>query len=344
MNEPARALFIQLRRIGDVLMCTPAVRAFKKRFPECKLDFLTEIPDVLKGNPYLNSIIEADISRKMSLPYQIRLIQSIRGNKYDLVVDFLANPRSAYYSFFSGAETRLSYGYRHRRWAYNIVPAKSSEPIYAANDRLRLLDVIDVQSDGPALDFFVSEKDREGARRLIDNRDGRMLITLSPVARRKIKRWPLKNYAALAGMLGDELGAAVVILAGPGEKEFAQMVAGGVRNAVQVPRVTSLGALGAIFRMATLHIGNDNGPKHIAVACGVPTVTIFGSNSHIGWTYPDYVRHRWVIPSESCEDCRHGRHKPDPKCITRIPARDVFDRAKLMIEALNLGPHVYPNT
>jgi ADP-heptose:LPS heptosyltransferase len=224
------------------------------------------------------------------------------------------------------------------------VPAKSREPIYAAIDRLRLLEAIDVKPDGPALDFFVSEKDREETRRLIENRDGRMLVTLSPVARRKIKRWPLKNYAALANMLVGELGAAVVILAGPGEDEFAQTVARGMRNAVQVPRVTSLGALGAIFQMAALHIGNDNGPKHIAVACGAPTVTIFGSLSHVGWTYPDYVRHRWVIASESCEDCRQGRHKLGPKCIMRIPARDVFDRARQMIEALNLGPLVYPKT
>jgi ADP-heptose:LPS heptosyltransferase len=325
-------------------MCTPAIRAFKKRFPECKLDFLTETPDVLKGNPYLNSTIEADISKKMSFQYQLRLISKIRGNKYDLVVDFLANPRSAYYSFFSGAETRLSYGFGHRRWAYNMVPSKSSQPIYAANDRLRLLEALDVKPDGPALDFFLSEKDREEACRLIENRDGRMLVTLSPVARRKIKRWPLVNYSALADMLVGELGAAVAILAGPGEDEIAQTVARGMRNEVQVPRVTSLGALGAILQMAALHIGNDNGPKHIAVACGAPTLTIFGSQSHMGWTYPDYARQRWVIPTESCEDCRQGRHKTGPKCILSIPAREVFDRARQMIEALNLGPHVYPRT
>jgi len=51
MNPPERALFIQLRRIGDILMCTPAVRAFKKKYPNCTLDFLTEHPDVLQGNP-----------------------------------------------------------------------------------------------------------------------------------------------------------------------------------------------------------------------------------------------------------------------------------------------------
>jgi ADP-heptose:LPS heptosyltransferase len=50
VDYPGRLLVIQLRRIGDVLMCTPAVRALKQRFPESYLAFLVErgFSDVLK--------------------------------------------------------------------------------------------------------------------------------------------------------------------------------------------------------------------------------------------------------------------------------------------------------
>ncbi len=37
-------LLIQLRRIGDVMMTTPAVRALRKAFPEASISFLTESP------------------------------------------------------------------------------------------------------------------------------------------------------------------------------------------------------------------------------------------------------------------------------------------------------------
>ncbi|GIS36678.1 MAG: hypothetical protein Ct9H90mP8_0980 [Pseudomonadota bacterium] len=46
-------LLIQLRRIGDVMMTTPAVRALRKAFPEASISFLTESPSdqVYKNNP-----------------------------------------------------------------------------------------------------------------------------------------------------------------------------------------------------------------------------------------------------------------------------------------------------
>ena len=111
---PEKALMVQLRRIGDVLMCTPAIRAFNKQYPDCELDFLTELPDVLSGNPHLNDIIRVDRSRQYDPFYQYSLIRKIKKNNYDLVIDFFANPRSAYYSFLSRAKTRLSCGYGHR--------------------------------------------------------------------------------------------------------------------------------------------------------------------------------------------------------------------------------------
>jgi ADP-heptose:LPS heptosyltransferase len=110
MNPPQKALFIQLRRIGDILMCTPGIRAFKKKFPDCRLDFLTELPDVLQGNPVIDEVINVDRSKQYNPLYQYRLIRKIAKKKYDLVVDFFANPRSAYYSFLTGAEKRLSFG------------------------------------------------------------------------------------------------------------------------------------------------------------------------------------------------------------------------------------------
>ena len=52
-------LLIQLRRIGDVMMTTPAVRALRKAFPEASISFLTESPSdqVYKNNPHLDQLL-----------------------------------------------------------------------------------------------------------------------------------------------------------------------------------------------------------------------------------------------------------------------------------------------
>ena len=282
MNSPEKALFIQLRRIGDILMCTPSIRAFKMRFPNCSLDFLTEHADVLRGNPRIDSIIHVDASRQLNPAYQFGLIRKIRKNRYDLVVDFFANPRSAYYAFLSGADTRLSYGYGHRRWAYNLTPPRPTAPAYAAFDRLNLLGTIDIFSDDPSLEFYPSNKDRADAKEILKPIRRNKIATVSPVSRREYRRWPLERFADICRRLNSEHRFEIVILVGPGEEEYGDRLSDLLRKEKPLfPKVNRLGLLGAVFENSSLHIGNDNGPKHIAVACGAPTFTIFGADNPV---------------------------------------------------------------
>jgi heptosyltransferase III len=333
MITPKKALFIQLRRIGDILMCTPAIRAFKKHYPNCRLDFLAEIPDVLQGNPYIGAVIDVDRSKEFNFRYQYNLIRRIKSNRYDLVVDFLSNPRSAYYSFLSRAATRLSYGNGHRRWAYNLIPKKDDKTIYAAEDRLRLLNALGVPSDGLELNFYPSERDRAEAQKLLSIAK-EPIITISPVSRKLYRRWPLDKFAALSDLLCQRYGATILVLAGPGEEDFASGVAAKSSSNVQAINVAGLGILGAIFEKTSLHIGNDNGPKHIAVACGAPTLTIFGPHDPVGWTYPDPLRHKWVAPLGLCDDCKRKKTRCQSECIKDISVDSVWEKAQSMVEAL----------
>jgi ADP-heptose:LPS heptosyltransferase len=305
-------------------MCTPAIRAFKETYPECNIDFLTELPETLEGNPHIARIYAVDRRREYNVPYQYGLIREIRNQKYDLVVDFFANPRSAYYAFFSRAPVRLSYGYGHRRWAYNLTPRKAPEEVYAAVDRLNLLRAIGVHIDDFRLEFYFAHHHRDFARRALSEAHGKPIFSISPVSRRKFNRWPLENYARLGDMIAHEFGAATVILVGPGEEESANRIAAMMEATPIIPRISYLGQLGAIFSRVAFHVGNDNGPKHIAVACGAPSLTIYGPHSHISWTYPDPSRHFYITPREYCEECRLGSHRKKTECIGLIPVEDVM--------------------
>ncbi len=337
MNNPKRALMIQLRRIGDVLMCTPAIRAFKERFPDCRLDFLTEFPDVLSGNPHLNEIIRLDSLRQYDPLYQYSLIRSIRNSRYDMIIDFHANPRSAYYSFFSGAAVRLSYGYGHRRWAYNLIPHRSNESVYAARDRLNLLGAIEIRAGDCGLEFYPSDNDRKEASEMLAGIIG-PVATISPVSRKPAKRWPLERFAELAEKLAERFDYQVVILTGPGE----EIVASELRRLIEsaAPRIFGigrLGLLGSIFERAEIHIGNDNGPKHIAVACGAPTFTIYGPPDPLSWTYPDKKRHGFITPSDVDSGCRAAGHISGDKCILKIPVEAVMEIAAPLIYSIRAG-------
>ncbi len=84
------------------------------------------------------------------------------------------------------------------------------------------------------------------------------------------KCWPVANFHALASAL-QKKGWHIALLCGPVERE--RQLAVGDLPALHPPDLRSLAGL---LAKATLFIGNDSGPGHIAAAVGTPTLTLFG--------------------------------------------------------------------
>jgi heptosyltransferase-1 len=70
-------------------------------------------------------------------------------------------------------------------------------------------------------------------------------------------------------------GATVLVNYGPGEEQLASNVQGSSAGAAQ-PITCSISELIALTRRASLFVGGDTGPLHLAAALGVPVVAIFG--------------------------------------------------------------------
>src|SRR3990172_8044253 len=96
-TDPQRILIIQLRRIGDVLMCTPVIQALRQKYPQSHLAFLTEEESrsILENNPHLNEVIVWDKNKYENWFYALKKIKEIRDKKFDLVIDLLGTPRTA---------------------------------------------------------------------------------------------------------------------------------------------------------------------------------------------------------------------------------------------------------
>jgi len=94
--SPSKSKEIFLARpseIGDVLMCTPAMREFKKRNPKTKIHFFTNYPEIVRGLPYIDSVLPYDerpwdsieFSYENSLPPK-RHIAKIFGDQLNIEV------------------------------------------------------------------------------------------------------------------------------------------------------------------------------------------------------------------------------------------------------------------
>ena len=338
---PRRILMVQLRQVGDAIMCTPAIRALRRACPESRIDFLAEGPaaGAVARNPYLDHII---VSEAHSSSETLRTISRIRGNRYDLVVDYLANPTSALISVLSGATVTLSYGgkRRSRFYTHTVVPQGQ----YSAAHKLSLLKTLGIvertaniglMRDGGHLkpDFFVSKEAYErvgGWLRRIGIASGERFVVIDPTHRRITRRYT--RYAEVARMVKDKLGFRCVFVWGPGEEEevrFISMQAG--EGHVMAPR-TDLDELGALTSCAALLVGNDSAPRHIAAALSVPTVIVVGSTRPENWTLPSPI-HRTVSLDIECRPCEKNVCPLDHlDCMTKLDPEKILSEITDVLE------------
>jgi len=166
--NPQKILLIQLRRIGDVLMTTPAVRALKKRFYEAKITFLTERPsdEIFRHSPYVDEILLHN--RQFSFKDYMKFIRELRQRQFDLVIDFFGNPRSAQISFLTGAKYRIGFNFRGRAWCYTSkVDLPTNKNLYSPLHKLHLLKPLGIEDEDYQIDFFCSPADYKYAEEII---------------------------------------------------------------------------------------------------------------------------------------------------------------------------------
>ena len=220
-------LLIQLRRIGDVLMTTPSIRMLRESFPDAEMTFLTESPSdqVLNENPYLQEIL---LYRKPeSISDSLHYFLNLRSRKFDCVIDFYGNPRSALMSRFSGAPMRIGFDFRGRGLAYTHPVKISEKATYSAADKAQLLKPLGISVSDFRLDFFPNEKDQIYAEKLFKRlgiEENDFVVSLSPVSRQRYKVWPADRFANVADWLVEKYNAKILFLFGPHEKHFVESV------------------------------------------------------------------------------------------------------------------------
>lgn len=332
MTTPEKILVIQLRQIGDVLLTTPAAEVLRRNFPGARIDFLTEPPadQVLAGNRDIDNIIIYDRNRP------VKAVLDVRRTGYDLVLDFMSNPRSALLTFASGAAVKAGPAYTNSAWAYNRKLAPPSDDrqynAFQKIDLLRQLGVKDVFYPYPKL--RLDRRDIEwGEERFaaLGFAQDSFVVGFSPASRRTARQWPKEHFIKLAGLIVARYPAYVLVTWGPGEKELADEIvkAAGSPRVRLAPATPTVRKLASLFRKLKLVVANFNGGKHIAQAAGVPTLGICSYDLPGNWTPPDDPDHQAVkLMAENCAGCLRNDCVLNIKCLRELSPETVF--AKLV--------------
>lgn len=318
-----RFLVIQLRQIGDVVLTTPIPHILKEARPGCRVSFLTEKPSdqLLAGNPHIDEVILND--RKGTWRDTLRLARELRRRRFDVVLDFMANPRSAVLAFLSGAPMRVSYPAKGRGvlYTHRVKPRDG----YAVDYKKELLLALGIESARNRPEIWLTEEEQARAgelRRELLGAGPARLVTVDPTHRRSTRRWPAAHYGLLCNLMSASLDARAVVLWGPGEEEVADAVVAASGGTARKAPPTRLRDMAALIAAADLHVGNCSAPRHIAVAVNTPTFTVLGSTS-AGWTHsaPEHVHFAKGLPCQPCNASDCGR---DLACLRDLTPPEVL--------------------
>lgn len=288
MAEPAAAavpgslpkiLVVNVCRIGDTLLATPAIRALAMAYPGTEITVLAHPRrvEVLENIPFIariGGITKGTAALRGWLP----------GPRYDL----------AFVHGFDGAlvayalrVARHVVAFRQKDDALNRrlrvvvdVPAFQSE--HSVHLALKLCDASEISHAGYRLAYRVSDSEgswaNERLRALgLATRAPRIGLQVASFPTKGYRDWPVENFAQLARRIRRHWrNAHFLIFGGAEEKMRTAWLAKELGDAATLFAGTmSLRHSAALMRCAHLYVGVDTGPTHIMGCFDIPLVGLY---------------------------------------------------------------------
>jgi ADP-heptose:LPS heptosyltransferase len=265
LPRDARILVIRLRSLGDCVLTTPALSLLKQYRSDFQVGVMVEdrFREIYTGNPDLCQLLPP--SQSAAFHFRPHLTLNLHGGT-----------RSAVLTACSLARQRAGFAHYRHSWVYNVKIPRAQEilgeerKVHTAEHVASAMFSLGVpQTEIPRARLFV-QKTRKNTLRT------RFFCVFHAFASAAEKAWPPMRFLALARQVRDELHLDPVFLGGPQDdlQPFAEFEC--LSNA-PLERVKQL------LSEATLFIGNDSGPAHMAAAFGLPVVVLFGSSDPVIW-------------------------------------------------------------
>jgi heptosyltransferase I len=353
--DPAslRVLVVRLGAMGDVIHAIPSIAALRRATPNLQIGWLVEErwsellcahpPERLQprseAKPLVDWVHVSDfrewrkrLSSGLTRDDMRTSLREVRAMNYDIALDLQGAIRSAMAARLSGAKTRIGPAEPRegpaRLFYTRSVAVQGTHVIEQALSLAAAVAGEDLIYEPPV--FPQDPATESWADRFHSSIEWKPLAIVNPGAGWGAKCWPVESYGAVAKALAER-GMAVMVNHGPQEEQLAKGVcdsSGGTVHAMKC----SVGELIALTRRASLFVGGDTGPMHLAAALGAPVVALFGP------TRPErngpYATRAIVLRSPESLDNSSHTHLPD-EGLRSIEPQQVIEAADELMREQN---------
>jgi len=329
--EPSSILVINVSRIGDTLLTTPALRALAFRWPQARLDFYGH-PKRFELVRHLTFLTACGPITK----HRARLKGWLPGRRWAMAVVYgFDRPLVAYalrvarrtVAFRQGDEVLDSRLYR-------CVERPAFQSMHSVDHLLSLTRSIHVPDAGKRLAYEVTSSESQWARGYLEQRVApghRPLVGLQVASfpTKAFRDWPLEHFTALCRLiLARWPGAHFLFLGGPHDASKVRAVAAQFPgHATAVAGTLSLRQSAAVMNELDLYIGVDTGPTHVMGALDRPMVAMYHCQSP-SWLLMPLERSRLYVVDHPRAGKDNSPHVP----MAEIHIEAVWDKVREALE------------
>ena len=277
-----RVLIINVTRIGDTLLATPAIRAIAKFFPNASLTVLghPKRVEVLANIPYIQRI--GGIDKRSALWRGWRDV--IAGPEYDWAFVWRSDEALVRYALRKArhvvAHHQLSESINSKLFA--DVERIGDNQIHAVAWALSLPMAVGIPADGYQLDYCVRDAEAVAARQRLQsdfpNASGPIIgMQVASFATKSYRDWPIENFIELATRIAKENEGARFVLYGAqsDQDRIARLTSALPGTSKSYAGAFSLRETVAMMSCTDLYVGVDTGPTHLFGALKKPMVVLY---------------------------------------------------------------------
>lgn len=330
MKLPNTILVIQTSFIGDVILATSVLETLHAAFPDAQIDALVKKGNepLLKDHPFVRNTL---VWNKGGKKYGdlLRLMQKIRANKYDVVVNLHRFASSGALVAYSDAPIKLGFRKNPMSRLFTHTAVHSFDGVHEIERNARVISTL--IGDQPVLPprLYPSAADASAIKAYTAT----PYRCIAPSSVWFTKQWPAAKWIELMDAFPHD--ESIYLLGATEDKGLCASL----MQKTAHPGVTNLaGKLSllqsaALMKGATMNYVNDSAPLHLASAMNAPVRAIFCS------TVPQFgfgplSEDAKIIETKEALDCRpcglHG-HAECPKqhfkCATTISIDEIVKDA-----------------
>jgi len=268
---------VRLSALGDIFQSMIVLQFIKMKFPNAQVDWIVDesFQDAVKDSPHINEIIPIPIKKIKKTKSLRGLFQAIKKLRqlalYDYVFDLQGLIKSSLVARLIPSKNRIGFDKNsiREKLASFFYTKKYFFP-YHKNVIIRYCYLLNQALELDIDDDHILHKESFFNIKKTTKKDRLIVLVLGASFESKI--YPMEKYLSIAKGVDANF---IAIWKSDSEKIMAEELAKKSENII-VSENLSLSELKKLISTASLVIGGDTGPTHLAWAMNIPSVTLFG--------------------------------------------------------------------